>query len=63
MILACRSLSVRHVAIAIAVSFVLLLFAADAAAQASRVGATLEGTVSDTSGAVIPNSKITLHNP
>src|SRR6266478_6540572 len=63
MILACRSFSVRHIAIEFAVSFVLLLCAADAAAQASRVGATLEGTVRDTSGAVIPNSKVTLQNP
>src|SRR3979409_1101630 len=63
MILACRSFSVRHIAIGIVVSFALLFCAADAAAQASRVGATIEGTVSDTSGAVIPNSKVTLHNP
>jgi outer membrane receptor protein involved in Fe transport len=63
MILACRSISMRHVAIGIAVSFALLFCAAVAAAQASRVGATLEGTVSDTSGAGIPNSKVTLHNP
>jgi hypothetical protein len=63
MILACRSFSVRHVAIGTAVSFAFLFCAADTAAQASRVGATLEGIVSDTSGAVIPNSKITLHNP
>src|SRR6266404_4348515 len=63
MILACRSFPVRHIAIGIAVSFALLLCAADAAAQASRVGATLEGIVSDTSGAVISNSKVTLHNP
>src|SRR5438132_8130957 len=63
MILACRSFSVRHVAIGIAVSFALLLWAADAAAQASRVGATLESTVRDTSGAVIPNSKVRLHSP
>jgi len=65
MILACRSFSVRHVAIAIAVPFALLFCAAAAAAaaQASRVGATIEGTVSDTSGAVIPSSKVTLHNP
>src|SRR5258708_31469819 len=61
MILACRSFSVRHVAIGIAVSFALMLCAAGA--QASRVGATLEGTVRDTSGAVIPNSKVTLHSP
>src|SRR6266581_4527184 len=58
MILACR-----HVAIGFAVSFALLSCAANAAAQASRVGGTLEGTVRDTSGAVIPNSKITLHSP
>src|SRR5882762_3980666 len=63
MILACRSFSVRHVAIGIAVSLALLSCAANAAAQASRVGATFEGIVRDTSGAVIPNSKITLHNP
>src|SRR5260370_24981421 len=63
MILACRSFSVRHVAIGIAVSFALLFCATDGAAQASRVGATLEGIVHDTSGAVIPNSKVTLHNP
>src|SRR5713101_3232273 len=57
MILACR-----HVAIGIAASFALLFCTADAAAQASRVGATVEGIVRDTSGAVIPNSKVTLHN-
>jgi hypothetical protein len=59
-----RSLSsVRHVAVGIVVSFALLFCAADAAAQASRVGATLEGIVSDASGAVIPNSTVTLKNP
>src|SRR5229473_3756543 len=63
MILACRSFSVRHVAIGIVISYALLFCTADAAAQASRVGATVEGIVSDTSGAVIPNSNITLHNP
>src|SRR6267143_7066810 len=63
MILACRSFSVTHVVIGIAISFALLFCAIDAAAQASRVGATLEGTVSDTSGAVVPNSRVTLHNP
>src|SRR5260370_17695685 len=63
MILACRSFSVPHVVIGIAISFALLFCAIDAAAQASRVGATFEGTVSDTSGAVVPNSKVTLHNP
>src|SRR5258708_24506380 len=63
MILACRSFYVRHVAIGIAISLALLSCAANAAAQASRVGATFEGIVRDTSGAVIPNSRITLHNP
>jgi hypothetical protein len=63
MILACCSISARHVAIWIVVAFALLYCTVDAGAQASRVGATFEGTVRDTSGAVIPNSKVTLHNP
>lgn len=62
MILICRSFSVRHVAIGIAMSSVSLFWAADAAAQASRVGATVEGIVHNSSGAVIPNSKVTVHN-
>ena len=63
MILICRSFAVRHVAIGIAISFALLFWAEDGVAQASRVGATVEGILHDTSGAVIPNSKITVHNP
>jgi len=63
MILACRSFSLRHVVIGITVSFALLFCRANAAAQASRVGATVEGIMRDTSGAVIPNSKVTLHSP
>ncbi len=63
MILAFRSFTVRHIAIGVGVLSVLLFLAADAAAQASRVGATLEGIVRDTSGAVIPNSIVTLQNP
>src|SRR5260370_41222962 len=63
MILAYRLFSARYVAIGVAVLFAVLFCAADAAAQASRVGATLEGIVRDTSGAVIPSSKVTLHNP
>src|SRR5216683_2308702 len=63
MVLACRLFFVRHVAVGIAISFAFLFCAANAAAQASRVGATLEGIVRDISGAVIPNSKVTLHNP
>ena len=62
MIRPCRSVSVRHVATGIAISFALLLCAANAAAQTSRVGATLEGTVSDSSSAVIPQATITLRN-
>src|SRR5258707_15131932 len=63
MIMVRRSFSVRHVVIGIAVSLALLFCTADAAAQASRVGATLEGIVSDTSGAVIPNLTVMLRNP
>jgi carboxypeptidase family protein/TonB-dependent receptor-like protein len=40
----------------------LLLHASYARAQASKVGASLEGTVSDSSSAVIPGTKITLRN-
>jgi len=39
-----------------------LVWAASAAAQSSRVGAAIQGTVTDSSGAAIPNSKITLRN-
>jgi Carboxypeptidase regulatory-like domain/TonB dependent receptor/TonB-dependent Receptor Plug Domain len=41
---------------------VLLVCTASAGAQASRVGATLEGTVSDSSSALIPQATITLRN-
>ena len=63
MILTCCSFSLRHVVIGVAISFTLSFCPADAAAQASRVGATLEGIVRDTSGAAIPNSKVTVRNP
>jgi hypothetical protein len=63
MIVACRLFFVRDVAVGIAVSLALLFCAASTAAQASRVGATFEGIVRDTSGAVIPNSKVTLQSP
>jgi hypothetical protein len=59
----CRLFSIRYVAIEFAVSILFLLCAANAGAQASRVGGTLEGIVRDPSGAVIPNAKVTLHNP
>ena len=59
MILKCRSLSAIYSAVTGAVC-VLLFCAASAGAQASRVGATLEGTVSDSSSALIPQATITL---
>src|SRR5262249_21756645 len=57
-----RLVSVGHFAIEIAVSLLLLFCVADAHAQVSRVGATLEGTVRDSSGAVMPQVAITLRN-
>ena len=62
MILNCRFFLSRYVAIATVVSLLILGCASGAGAQASKVGATLEGTVSDSSGAFIPNSKVTLRN-
>ncbi len=62
MMLACRLISVRHVVVALAVSFAFLFWAADVTAQVSRVGTTLEGTLRDTSGAVMPRSRVTLRN-
>ena len=62
MIRPCRLLSVRHVVVEMAISFALLLCAANATAQTSRVAASLEGTVSDSSRAVIPQATITLRN-
>jgi outer membrane receptor for ferrienterochelin and colicin len=63
MTLNCRLLFARRVAIDLAVSVLFLLCAANAGAQASRVGATLEGIVSDPTSAVIPDAKVALHNP
>src|SRR5713101_1005676 len=62
MIRLCRLISVGHGVTEIAISFVLLLCAANAAAQTSRVGASLEGTVSDNSGAMILQAALTLRN-
>jgi carboxypeptidase family protein/TonB-dependent receptor-like protein len=59
MILAYR---LRHFVTGVALSFALLFCRANAVAQASRVGATLEGTVSDSSRAVIPQAAITFRN-
>src|SRR5882724_9813231 len=62
MIRSCRLVSVRHVVSGIAIWFALLLCVANAAAQSSRVGASIEGTVSDSTGAVITQATITLRN-
>jgi len=51
---------VRHFAINLAALFLCLV--ADTGAQTSRIGAALQGTVTDSSGAVIPNSKVNLRN-
>jgi Carboxypeptidase regulatory-like domain/TonB dependent receptor/TonB-dependent Receptor Plug Domain len=61
MISNCRSFSASYNAVAGVVWF-LLVCAVSAGAQASRVGATLEGTVSDSSSALIPQATITLRN-
>ena len=51
----------RH--IALATLLLIELHAVSTHAQTSRVGASLTGTVSDTSGAVIPGAKVSLRNP
>jgi outer membrane receptor protein involved in Fe transport len=48
--------------IALATAFFLLWHAAGAAAQSSKVGATLAGTVTDRSGAVVPEAAVALRN-
>jgi len=57
-----RLLSARRFAIDAVVSLLFLVCVASAGAQTSRIGATLEGTVTDGSGAVIPKSKVSLRN-
>lgn len=51
----------RHVALG--TLLLMQLNAASADAQTSRVGAALTGTVSDSSGAVIPGAKVSVRNP
>src|SRR5216683_1044376 len=63
MIRDCRLFFVRRVAVDVAASVLFLFCAANADAQASRVGAAVEGIVSDATGAVIPNAQVALHNP
>src|SRR6267143_828199 len=62
MILNRRLLSARPVAIDVAMSFLFLVCVVSAGAQTSRIGATLQGTVTDSSGAVIPDVKVILRN-
>ena len=48
--------------IAIALSFLSLLYVVGAGAQTSRIGASLHGTVTDGTGGVIPKVRITLRH-
>jgi hypothetical protein len=57
----CTSLANRRLTALLALLFVLLL-ATTAAAQVSKVSATLEGTLADGSGAPIPGAEIKLRN-
>ncbi|HEY6442632.1 MAG TPA: TonB-dependent receptor [Candidatus Acidoferrales bacterium] len=53
----------RCVAVGAVVSLLaFILFAADAGAQISEVGGTIEGTVSDSSGSVVPNVAVRIRN-
>jgi Carboxypeptidase regulatory-like domain/TonB dependent receptor/TonB-dependent Receptor Plug Domain len=62
MILDRRFLSARSVAVDVALSFLVLLCAVSAPAQSSRIGASLRGAATDSSGGVLPNAKVTLRN-
>ncbi len=62
MSLAYRLACLRHFPVELAVTFTLLFCAANAGAQVSKVGASLEGSVRDSSGAVIPQATITFRN-
>src|SRR5262249_37604843 len=57
----CRSLANRYLASLLALPLALLL-AATAAAQVSKVSATLEGTLADSNSAVIAGAEIKLRN-
>src|SRR6267154_2948122 len=55
-------LSMRSFVLAVASLSLFLIGVAGATAQTSRIGATVQGTVADSSGAVIFKPKITLRN-
>ena len=54
--------SARSFVLAVVASCLFLVGVPSAGAQSSRIGATFQGTVTDNSGAVIPNSKVALRN-
>jgi hypothetical protein len=53
---------VRLSSVAVAISLVCLVAVVSVTAQTSRIGATIQGTVTDSSGGVIPEAKVTLRN-
>jgi hypothetical protein len=62
MIFSCRFPLVCHIAIWLGMALSICVCPADVGAQTSRVGAVLQGTVSDSSGAAIRSCKITVRN-
>src|SRR5260370_11932412 len=62
MVLNCRSFSMRYMLVVAALSLVIVVWSCRGGAEVSKVVSTLEGAVSDSSGAVIPKATITLRN-
>ncbi|MGH9772571.1 MAG: TonB-dependent receptor, partial [Candidatus Acidiferrales bacterium] len=58
-----RSWQTRHFAGTICGLFLIVACTVSAGAQSSRVGATLEGTITDSSGGLIPKATVSLRNP
>jgi len=57
-----RLLSARRFAMDVVISVCFVVLVASAAAQSSRIGAIVQGTVTDNSGGVIQNSIVSLRN-